>query len=447
MRLIHLSDLHVTEGPRLDDHRATLESVVTDALELEPDAWLVTGDLYGHTVPHRSTPAERSVLFPALRRMAEVAPVVVIMGNHDHEVDLLGLQSLGGMWSVRVFTRAGAETILTRAGELHLYALPYPTKRWLLAGEESPSGVEAAQQAVQAKLRLLMSMWASRVRRLRASAPDEPHVFCSHIQVRGGTAGAGVVLAGQEIEITREDLDGLGVDYGALGHLHDRQEPAERCWYVGSLWNTAHSTSELPARAWHAVDIDRDGSERDVDARGRLQMSVVRQGSPCRSFVTLEYRWGLPDGKDCPEWTQRPMLDNDTRRAEIRWLVDGPASLNRDQADSMVAPVQLISDAEVRARLTVPAQHAGGCPWDNEIRNLESIAHRVVPERVVEPVLRVRSPEVAEATTLEDKLSAYWGTLGTPPAQGDTAAALACLDELQTLEDGDVRTTTAALLD
>jgi len=51
MRVAHVSDLHITSGPRLDDQRACLDAILADAARAEPDLWLVTGDLWGTTVP------------------------------------------------------------------------------------------------------------------------------------------------------------------------------------------------------------------------------------------------------------------------------------------------------------------------------------------------------------------------------------------------------------
>lgn len=408
MRLVHLSDLHVTDGPRLEDHRDTLDRVVSRGLELRPDAWLLTGDLYGHTVPHRSTPRERSVLFPAVARMAAAAPVVVIYGNHDADPDLDALACLGSAWPVRVVKRAEAFAIPTPAGPLNVYGLPYPTKRWLLAGDVAPSGVQATQEAIQAALDALFTAWSARIRLGRRQRPDEPHVLAAHVQVRGSVTGSGVVLAGQEIEITADQLERLAVDYGALGHLHDRQEAAPRCWYAGSLWHTAHSTANQPERSANLVEIG--------GWIGSPALEVKPIPSGCRPFVTLDYRWA------------------DRGDGSVGWC-------------TWQGQPHEVYGAEVRMRLTVPAQHVAGCPWEAEIERVRGFgAHRIQAERVIEPVLRVRAPEVAEARTLEDKIRAYWPTLATPPRADEEAAALECLAELDELDDDQVAANTAALL-
>lgn len=395
MYLAHLSDFHVTEGPHLADQREVLNRIVDT--QNTPDAWLITGDMYGTTVPHRSTPAERDVLYPVIKRMAEVAPVVVVQGNHDHALDLQGLRHLGGMYPVQVHTKAATVSLITAGGPLHLYILPYPTKRWLLAGQKVPKGVEATQAAVERTLRALLEMWRLRIDKIRQEDPDEHHVLCAHVQIRGSKVGSGVVLAGQEIELTAQQLIDLGVDYGALGHLHTVQEAAPNHWYAGSLWNTAHSKTQQ-RRSYNTVGFGAD------------QTTIVHWATNPREFLTLDYQWGETG------WIKRPSPD-------------------------------FAASCEVRMRLVVPAQLVAGCPWEEEIARVKRAgAHRVISEKVIEPVLRIRSPEVAKALTIEDKMTAYWEGLATTPTPEDIGAALNCFADMQVYDDDELMAATAKLL-
>lgn len=429
MRIAHLGDLHVTEGPRLADQQETLGSIVDDVLAANPDLVLLAGDFYGHTVPHRSTPAERAVLFPAIVRLARRCPVVVIYGNHDHDPDLDALASLDGEWPVYVVKRAEVLTVPTARGELaHVYALPYPTKARLLAGEDAPRGLAEAQAAVQEKLGLILNLWGARIRRRRVSHPADVHLLLAHVQVSGSATSGGEVLAGQEIELTRNQLDGVPVDYGALGHLHMRQEPAPRCWYPGSPWRNDHS--ERDAKGWHLVETNahpnavRDGSHGAATwytavPGERLPVTVRHVASACRDFVTLDYRWAADHEDGAPRWIRRP--------SEVEL-----ATCKR---------------AEVRARLVVPEQWIAGCPWADELARITAAgAVRISEERKIEPVVRVRAPSVAAAVSEADKLDAYWSTLGAPPDALEQAAAREILARLTSADDEEIASETAALL-
>jgi len=417
VRLVHTGDLHITDGPRLADQAATLDDMISRCLELRPcpDAWIISGDLYGHTVPHRSTPAERQVLHPAIARMTEAGPVIVIMGNHDHAGDLLGLEAIGEQWPVMVITKAEARVVPTPAGLLRLWGLPYPRKAWLRAAD-----VEGARKDGDGALRALLRAWSGQITASSRRHWGSPHIVAAHVHVAGSTTAGGEVLAGQEIEVGRADLDALGADYVALGHIHKRQGWG-RAWYPGTLWRNDYS--ETDRKGWHVVDIGEQArvdetwppASADVETiagvHGTLTARVAFMESDCRDFVTLDYRWAAADG-EAPGW---------------RRFRDGLAELNS------------LDGAEVRTRLSVQRQHIASCPWDAEVAAISERAHRVKVERTIEPAQRVRAPEVAEADSLPDRLRAYWGTLAQPPSDGDKAAALDCLDMLRAAGDDEIR--------
>lgn len=407
MKIAHLADLHVTEGPRLEDQRDVLGRVAEQVRLATPDLVVIAGDLYGQTVPHRSTPAERGVLFPFVVALARVAPVVIVQGNHDHAEDLLGLDHLGGDWPIRVSTRAETYALSTPAGIAQVYALPYPRRSWLLEGERPAADPAATQATVDARLAALLDGWREH---MAALVHPTPRVLVGHVSVRGSIVGAGVVIASREIEITREQLASLPVDYVALGHLHDCHGPTDRAMYAGSLWHTAHSFAELPERGWLLVDAQHTD--------GRMSLGVTRMRSSCRPFVSLAYRWARATEDGAAAWQGRPKV------AEA-----------------------LVRGSEVRARLVVPAQDVATCPWDAELARLEELgAERVVSERVIEPVCRVRAPEVSEAPTTAGKVSAYWRTIATPPTAPEQTAALDVLAEIEGHDDETVTARSDALM-
>lgn len=405
MKIAHFSDLHVTEGPALEDQRADLRRVVDRILEARPDLVILTGDYYGRTVPHRPSPRERAVLEPELVRLAEVAPVLALEGNHDHGEALALARQLGGVFPVTVLDRAGAQVVHTPAGPVQVYHLAYPTRRWLLAGRP-PAGVAEGRAQALAQLHGLLTAWGARMARQRAAAPDVPILFLGHFQVKGAALSSGEVLATGELEVDRSTLSGLPVDYGALGHVHARQEVCPGVWYVGDPWPV--DFGETGPRGFHLVELQPG-----------LPARVEFVSSGARPWTTIRYRWAADREDGAPRWIERPSA----------------------------AELQALAGAVVRARLVVPDVHASSCPWEAEIEALSALAHRVKAERVIEPTVRVRAPEVAEAATVEDKVRAWWGTLEARPEDQDQAAALAALAELQTAEDDVIAATSREILD
>lgn len=424
MRILHLSDLHVG-GERLEEQRRILTEITDGARAAGVHLTLLTGDLYGKTVPHRSTPEERAVLFPAVVALAELGPVVVVVGNHDVAEDLEGLVHLSGLWPIRVVAGAEVFDVDTEAGRARVYALAYPTKRWLLAGLQAPGLVEA-QRMVQERLGTLCKVWGERVTASRAAGERVVHLFAGHLQILGCRTAGGEVLAGQEIELTAVELETIGADYAALGHLHLQQEVAWRSWYAGSPWRTDFGERE-DAKGALIVGVHDLAPQiakvirvyRSTVTDPAADVTVQSLITSCRKLITLEYRWAIPEGRTEPTWTAHPQLVS-------------------DGGDKWVARLGGLDvrGAEVKARLTVPAQLVQTCPWDEELERIRSLgAARVVVERVIEPVLRMRAPEIVHATNNAQRLTAYWTTLATMPTTAECQATLAALDDLEGMDD------------
>src|SRR3990167_5962571 len=104
-RLIHVGDVHLQHGhPRNADRLASLDQIVDEGRQLDQlGAWLLPGDLF-HA---RSTVADRNDLAERLALMADVAPVVVVRGNHDQPGDLDIFSRLKARWPVSLATRPG----------------------------------------------------------------------------------------------------------------------------------------------------------------------------------------------------------------------------------------------------------------------------------------------------------------------------------------------------
>jgi len=409
MRICHTADLHLTRGPRLEDQADTLGKMVTEMIAAKADLALIVGDIFGHTVPYLSHPDERNVLFDAVTRLAEHMPVFLVAGNHDEAKDLAGLRFLQTRWSITVCDRPDSYGIVTPSGIVNVHGLPYPSKRFLLAGENAPRTLAEAHLAACEVMGGLLAALAFKLRRARKARPDEPHILAAHIAVCGAQTAGGEVMSGKEIEVSRSALDTLPVDYGALGHIHLRQEVAERAWYSGSPTRT--DFSETDPKAWNLVEIGpgagvpMHADQTVYHADGARQYTLVTPTwNPCRELRTLDYRWAADADSNEPRWVTRP-----TDAALL--ACDG---------------------AEVRMRLVVSEAWVGGCPWDDEIARVSALAVRVQVGRVVEPILRVRSPEVAAAVSPAEKMIAYWSGLATPPSPAEQESALACLEEVGT---------------
>jgi exonuclease SbcD len=130
MRLLHTADWHLGRTlhrvPLLDAQRSVLDHLVEVAREERVDAILLAGDVFDRALP----PVEAvRVAGDALRRLAEVAPVVAISGNHD-SAGRLGfaaeLIAAGGV-HLRTEPRTSGDAVVLHDehGPVAIYGVPY----------------------------------------------------------------------------------------------------------------------------------------------------------------------------------------------------------------------------------------------------------------------------------------------------------------------------------
>jgi DNA repair exonuclease SbcCD nuclease subunit len=262
LRLFHSADLHLS-GSERDYGLAVLEELVYHCRRLQPDAWLLSGDVFD---THEDALALAGTFHDYLREL-EGLPVVMIPGNHELS---------GG--------RAPETLAPLAAGAAPGFALCLRTPWELLR----PAGLEAELLAVP-------------FQRAYGEYPDwklPPKERRWRVGLLHGVVN-GMTYTGQSEEaehafIEPDLFSRCALDYAALGHIHARGEA--RCGpclahYPGSgrVWR---SREVGPRQATLAV-LDDDGVRSEpvpVQAAGTWRVVAV----------ALDER-GAPLGHDSPE--------------------------------------------------------------------------------------------------------------------------------------------------
>ena len=243
-RFVHAADLHL-DSPfagvgalrdGLDERLRDASLEVWDrlvALCLDEDAafLLIAGDLFDSDA--RSPRAERRVR-TGLERLAEAGiPTFIVHGNHDP----LGRGvSYGGVQGVTVF-RAGRPQTAT------------------LDADGAPVAIHGVSFGRQAETDNLAALFA------RGDAPGL-HIGVLHCMV-GGAAGHD-----DYAPCTLDDLRRAGMDYWALGHVHEPQELASDppVVYAGTTQGRSPRPGDRGPRGAWVVEFDgaRIGERRHV---------------------------------------------------------------------------------------------------------------------------------------------------------------------------------------
>ncbi len=285
-------------------------------------------------------------------------------GNHGKELedDLWPLFKAKGNYPVLLCTEAAFIELEQAA----IAVFPYPRKQEFVGAAEDGSFA----QAFHAKLQEFNQLFDQR--------QDSYRLFFGHFGVTGARVSSGQPLVGQCAEYPLGPLLGLRAQYVGLSHIHLRQQLGPRVWYAGSLSRCDYS--EVEDKGYNLVTLHSPGLRPDLSD---LEMEFRR--SPTRRMVALQavYENGelrLPEGLDLATL-------KDSRVKVVVRVPNGPDRLlSREQQENLKEKLLAAGPAELKVKIE---RDTGVAP---------------------EPA------PISLARSAEEKLRAYWGMKGLPPA-------------------------------
>ena len=258
VRVLHTSDWHlgvaVRNEPRDIDHEHVIAEIIEVAATVEPDAVIHTGDLFN---TGRPAMADFGLAIRSLRDLAEIAPVLVLAGNHDSAValetfavavqdpvaklladnayDPLAVTSarIRVMHRPATPTAGGVITLPTRAGgRLRVAGLPFLHANRTLGDFDDIVTVNAGYADSIRKITDLLSKWAF----TDFNASVDVAVFASHLHVANArTSTEKEIHVSSDYATDPAHID-AGYGYLAFGHIHIAQAVAAgRGRYAGSV--------------------------------------------------------------------------------------------------------------------------------------------------------------------------------------------------------------------
>ena len=240
--VFHTSDWHVGKSlariARDADHAAVLDEIVAQASDTQPDLIIHSGDVFDG---FRPATTDMRLALRALRALGQIAPTVVLAGNHDSAALFEVFQLLlGDDSAVRFVARArhprdgGIIDIDSRDAtqRLRLAPMPFVHPNRQVDWFDDP--------------RRFMGRYAEQMQTMNGllregledgyDAARDVLLYAAHLHISGAH------LSGSErpLHVTdtyAADASSLPrVSYGALGHIHKPQQVPghDACCYVGS---------------------------------------------------------------------------------------------------------------------------------------------------------------------------------------------------------------------
>ncbi len=227
MKVLHTGDWHLGKRlygtERMDEAEAALAEIADIAEREAVDAVVVAGDLLDRRVVD---PAAFGACLRALGRLAAIAPVLAVAGNHD-DPDLwthLAPHLAGSRIHVAGRVRPADEAVVsidTASGPLHAALLPWPEPARMALG--AGARVQDARGRYADRVAGVLAAYGDALR-ARRRASGGAALLVGHLMVERALAGGGEreLTMGITYAVSPSALP-ADLDYIALGHVHRPQ--------------------------------------------------------------------------------------------------------------------------------------------------------------------------------------------------------------------------------
>ncbi len=236
MKILHTADWHIGRSirgrSRLDEQTEVLGEIAGLAEDAEVDLVLVAGDQFDTSSP---MPDAERLVYRTLLRLAEVAPVVMVAGNHDHPRRLEAVAPLLELGRVTVgaeLARPDEGGVVRPVRDVRVAMIPFVSQRNIVRADDlmdSPGDVHGNKYAER-----MGHVIDALCRQLSV---DDVNLVVGHVMVHGGEVGGGDRAAHTVFDYSiPAQMFPSSLSYVALGHLHrhQRMPAAAPVWYSGS---------------------------------------------------------------------------------------------------------------------------------------------------------------------------------------------------------------------
>src|SRR5690348_166534 len=216
------SDPQTGLSSRVVDFLHRLDEMIEFAKQGDVDLVIFAGDAFKTRAPN---PTYQREFAHRVRDLSELAPVIMLVGNHDLPPTMLKASSIEIYDTLRVpNVRVAADyevfTVDTKRGPVAIGSAPYPIRSRILEDSRT-AGMTIAQTdaLLQTKLGEILDDMAE-----QADRYDMPRLLTGHFSVTGAVFGSerGIML-GRDIQVLLSSLADPRWDYVALGHIHKHQ--------------------------------------------------------------------------------------------------------------------------------------------------------------------------------------------------------------------------------
>lgn len=349
IRVLHFADVHIgmenygkTDpnsglSSRVVDFLRRMEEMIEYARDNDVDLVIFAGDAFKTRSPN---PTFQREFAWRIQDLAELAPVVMLVGNHDLPPNALKASSIEiyetlKVDNVRVAHEFEVFPVETKRGTVIVGTAPYPIRSRLMEQAEHTGRTIAETD------RILEDTLSNILRDLAAQADeigeDVPRLLTGHFTVRGAVLGSERnVMLGRDVQVALSLLADARWDYVALGHIHKHQ-------------NLTKGREDVPP-VIYSGSLERIDFGEQSDNKGFCWVELER-GHADWSFVRVQARPMYTIRIDCKKETYPTRVvvgkirEHDLKDAIVRLIIELTPETNASLKDSYIRGA--LQEAEV----------------------------------------------------------------------------------------------------
>ena len=294
---IHTSDWHLGQNfygyDRSEEHKDFLRQLADIVRKRQPDAMLVSGDIYHTAAPSNAAVNLYVNAMLDIHRACPTMAIIVIAGNHDSASRLDSDKRLWELANVTVLGgiardadgKANFDKHIIKVGDNGIVAavpFAYPSSFPVPADEAEIVRDQRQQAYFQALLDHTQEL----------NTKGLPVVLMAHLAVNNSDFTGHDYNMMESFEI---GTLGTGYDYAALGHIHRPQQLSERARYSGTPIPV--SFDEQCEHSVSIVEIDSHGSLPHIETKVIKNLKPLHT-VPADEAVNLEEALKLIDQRD-----------------------------------------------------------------------------------------------------------------------------------------------------
>ncbi len=323
IRLLHFADTHIGMenygrtspvsglNTRVEDFLRRMDEMIDYARDNDVDLTIFAGDAFKTRTPN---PTYQREFAYRVRDLAALAPVVMLIGNHDvppmalkaSSIEIYDTLQVPNVWIANDYVN---KVVQTKRGPVIVGTAPYPLRSRLLEKVDT-SGMTIADidQMMRADLIQVLDSLAAEAdgMAVEAGAPATPRVLTAHFSIDEATVGSErQVMLGRDVSVPVSALSDPRWDYVALGHVHKHQNltrarpDAPPVVYSGSMERIDFG-EEGDDKGYCWVELERSAAQwhfEKVDARKfvTIRADLRDTDEPTQDVIALIKRQNVQD--------------------------------------------------------------------------------------------------------------------------------------------------------